>query len=128
MFNTKNVFIVDDDLFFSQMLIDKLSKPTSYQLKSFATGEECLDNLLTDKPAIIILDYTLNDVNPSAANGIKILDEIKRILPSTHVIMLSGQSKYEVAMQTLTKGAEYYIIKDSDTFKKIAAILKTYFN
>ena len=39
--------------------------------------------------------------------------------------MLSSQERYVVAMQTIQKGAEQYLIKDKDAFEKIAAIVNS---
>ena len=53
----------------------------------------------------------------------EILKAIKKYNPNIHVIFLSGQERYGVAMQTLQKGAEYYVIKDNEAFGKIEKIL-----
>ena len=53
----------------------------------------------------------------------EILQAIKKESPGTHVIMLSSQERYGVAMQTLIKGAEQYVIKDESAFEKIADMI-----
>jgi two-component system response regulator AtoC len=120
------IFIVDDDDFYRQMLTDSLSSNPQYVISSFATGEECIQHLTELAPDIIILDYTLNEVHRDAKNGLEILQEIRKILPAAHVIMLSGQNKYGVALKTIAGGAEHYVIKDKDSFEAIAGILRSY--
>lgn len=119
----KDIFIVDDDEMLSMMLSDHLGKNPNYKITTFATGEECLERMFLN-PYIVILDFNLNSVNPKAANGLHILQEIKRHYKSTFVIMYSSQEQYGVAVQTIGKGALEYVLKDEDAFIKIRDIIK----
>ena len=118
----KHIFIVDDNEMFNSMLNVHLSENPAFQVSSFGIGEECLKNLFQN-PDVIILDYNLNDIFKEAANGLEILEEIKKHDNPVHVIMLSSQKRYGVAAQTISKGAEQYVIKDDDAFKNIDKIL-----
>ena len=89
----------------------------------FNTGEECL-NHLSENPDVIILDYYLNSVQKDAANGMEILQVIKKHYPGMHVIMLSSQEHYAIALQTIQKGAEQYVVKDETAFEKIASLIR----
>ena len=126
MAGIKTIFVVDDDDFYLLMLKDHLDKNPAYKVHAFSTGEACLDYLFDEKPDLIILDYFLNDTNPTAASGMVILEKIKKVYPSIHVIMLSSQGKYGVAASTIAKGARHYVVKDNDSFRKITAILESY--
>ena len=81
----KHIFVVDDNTMFAEMLKDHLSKHPAYKVFVFNTGEDCLENLYLN-PDLIILDYHLNDVFKEAANGIEILEEIKKEKSPAHVI------------------------------------------
>lgn len=116
------IFIVDDDNMMLEMLRDRIGQHSSYTVLAFSTGEDCLKHV-AENPDVIILDYYLNSKNPDASNGMEILKAIKKYNPNIHVIFLSGQERYGVAMQTLQKGAEYYVIKDNEAFGKIEKIL-----
>ena len=122
----KHIFIVDDNEMFNSMLNVHLSENPAYKVSTFGTGEECLKNLYQN-PDVIILDYNLNDIYKEAANGLEILEEIKKHNNPVHVIMLSSQKRYGVAAQTISKGAEQYVIKDDDAFKNIDVILEDLF-
>lgn len=65
----------------------------------------------------------MNTVQKDAANGIEILQAIKKQYRNIRIIMLSSQERYAVAMQTIQKGAEQYVIKDEDVFEKIAEMV-----
>lgn len=118
----KTVFIVDDDVMMTQMLKDHLMQNPLYDIRTYGTGEECIRNLDQD-PIAIILDYKLNMHDPAAANGLEILQQIKKINEKSCVIMLSSQEQYGTALKTIAKGALEYVVKNNDAFNKVSKIL-----
>lgn len=118
----KKVFVVDDNELFSMALEDYIKDKTRHEVRVFLTGEDCIQHL-SEGPDVVVLDYNLNSVEKDAANGAQILEEIKKLDYSIHVIMLSGQDGYGAALQTITKGAEEYVVKDNDSFEKIVHII-----
>jgi DNA-binding NarL/FixJ family response regulator len=119
----KKIFIIDDDPFMQESLKDYLIHDVQHQIAVFSTGEDALKHL-DEKPDVIILDYNLDSQSKEAASGMEILTTIKKHYPALPVIMLSSQERYAVAMQTIQKGAEQYVIKDKSAFEKIDAIIK----
>lgn len=124
---SRSVFIVDDDPMQVQMLKDHLSSKLNLSITTFSTGEDCINNLESQKPEAVVLDYNLNSVNKDAADGIEILKKIKAISPTTQVIMLSGQEKIEIAVATMTNGAYDYVIKNESGFVRTENILTNVF-
>jgi two-component system, OmpR family, response regulator len=118
----KKIFVVDDDAFLSMALEDYICRKTMHEVHIFKTGEECL-NHLREQPDVVILDFNLDSEHKDAADGMKILEAIKKINSYIHVIMLSSQEAYGTALQTLSKGAEEYIVKDEDAFEKIVSVI-----
>src|SRR2546428_6618660 len=92
----KKVFVVDDDEMMSMALEDHLTRNTLHEIHCFTTGEECIKNLRL-QPDIIILDYNLNSVQKEAANGMAILEAIKKLNKHIPVILFSAQDAYSVA-------------------------------
>ncbi|MBP6389249.1 MAG: response regulator [Flavobacteriales bacterium] len=119
----KKIFIVDDDAMLATMLADHLRSTTPHQVSVFHTGEECLAQL-HHHPDLVILDYYLNSVVKDAADGMRILEKIKKLDRQVHVIMLSSQTQYGIALQTVQKGAEQYVIKGKDQFDEIDRLVK----
>jgi DNA-binding NtrC family response regulator len=117
----KKIFIVDDDKFSSTAMEDYLTRTIPHEISLFGTGEECLRHL-PEGPDIVILDYNLNSVFKDAANGMQILEAIKKTDSTIRVIMLSGQEAYGTALKTITKGAEEYVLKGEDAFAQIDAL------
>jgi DNA-binding NtrC family response regulator len=118
------IFIVDDELLLSEMLTDYLKDQyEGFQIKSFSTGEACLQSL-DEQPDVVVLDYYLNSKERDAANGIDILKQIKKRNRALPVIMLSSQESYGTAAQTILYGAVHYVIKGQDAFKEIFELIK----
>lgn len=118
----KRIFIVDDDIMLTEALSDYLSRVIKHEISCFATGEACLKELWRS-PDVIILDYYLDTVEKEAVNGMEILKTLKKDYPMIHIIMLSSQDRYAVALQTIQQGAVQYVIKDENAFQTIAAMI-----
>ena len=118
------IFIVDDEPLLSEMLTDYLmDQYEGFNLKSFPTGEACLQSL-DEHPDLVVLDFYLNSKEKDAANGIDILKELKKRNSALPVIMLSSQKSYGTASQTIMYGAMHYVIKGQDAFEEIYQLIK----
>lgn len=119
-----SIFIVDDEPLLTEMLSDYLKeKDSTFSVKSFPTGEACLQSL-NDNPDLIVLDYYLNSKEKEAANGIDILKAVKEKNKALPVVMLSSQKSYSTAAQTIMYGAVHYVIKGKDAFNDIYELIK----
>jgi DNA-binding NarL/FixJ family response regulator len=121
----KKIFIVDDDAMLAEALKDWLTRKIPHQISTFETGEACLQSLF-DNPDVVVLDYYLNTVSKDAANGLEILKQIKKYDPAIHVILLSSQENYRIALQTIQKGAEQYVVKDENAFERVAEMINSF--
>jgi two-component system, NtrC family, response regulator AtoC len=104
--NQTLIFIVEDDPTFNKLLTSFLSTKNIGIIKSFLSGEECLDHI-SEKPDIILMDYDL-----PLKNGLETLEEVQKLSPKTKCIFLSGQSNVKVGVDSIKKGAVDYIVKD----------------
>lgn len=119
----RKIFIVDDDKLLATMLADHLRAATPHQVAVFHTGEACLEQL-HHQPDLVVLDFHLNNEVRDAADGLRILEKIKRLDRHVHVIMLSSQAQYGLALQTVQKGAEQYVVKGKDQFDQVHRIVR----
>lgn len=119
MMNEKKelIFLVDDDPISQKILETQFKEHSHFEIKTFSTGEDCLNNL-RQKPAIIFLDYYLNATNPKAETGLQILDKIKEADPNIQVVMLSSQEKLEIAINCMKHDAFDYIVKGESAFHR----------
>jgi DNA-binding NtrC family response regulator len=107
------IFIVEDNPVYNRLVVNYLQSKNFNRIESFFSGEECLKRI-GEKPDIIIQDYLLEGID-----GIGVLKQVKRQLPHTEFIFLSGQDSVDVAVNTLKLGAFDYIIKDQMALKKL---------
>ena len=56
---SKTIFFVDDDKMILNLLEYTFQSRQDYQVITFQTGEECLENL-DQKPRLIVLDHILS--------------------------------------------------------------------
>ena len=122
-----SIFLVDDDAMYLKLLESELSEKENYSIRTFATGERCLQHL-SDKPDIIILDYYLNGVEKNVLNGLETLARIKLTFPQIPVIMLSSQDKIEVAVNCMKLQAFEYIVKSETAIARLNNAILTALN
>ena len=87
-----------------------------YQVSTFTSGEECLKNI-NGKPDIVVLDYLLNDdQHPQAMGDPESTERDKKVdYRDILVIMLSGQDKLQVAVDSIKNGAYEYVAQKSES-------------
>jgi two-component system, OmpR family, response regulator len=120
--NKIKLFLVDDDAVFLKLLEIEFLEHADFDIKTFATGELCIENL-SYKPDIIILDYYLDGIEKDAMNGIETLDKIKEFNPDFPVVMLSSQDKIDVAINCMHHKAFDYVVKSETAFTRLKQII-----
>jgi DNA-binding NtrC family response regulator len=83
------------------------------EVTHFLTPEECLNNI-NQNPDIVTIDYMLPGMN-----GEELLEKIKNYNDAIQCIMVSGQEKIDVVINTYKKGAVDYIIKNESAIVNI---------
>lgn len=101
------ILVVDDEDNVRKVLKRFLSS-IGHDAIMASNGEEALEKI-QEEPAIVLLDYLMPEVN-----GIKVLEKIKEISPSTDVIMVTGVGGHEVGMESFKQGAFEFVTKPID--------------
>lgn len=104
-----NIFIVEDDPWYGEILEYHLSLNTDYKVTLLQTGQECLQKMHL-QPNLITLDFSLPDMD-----GDKLFQKIRDIDPHVPVIVISSQEDIMVAVNLLKMGVSDYLIKDEAT-------------
>ena len=120
------LFLVDDDSVFLKALQIEFLEHADFEVRTFATGEICLEHL-SELPDVIILDYHLDGVNKLAMNGLQTLDKIKLVNAGIPVIMLSSQDKIDVAINCMHHFAYDYVVKSETSFIRLQKIITSIF-
>ena len=107
------ILLVDDDRDFREELRECLR---GYRVIEAASGEEALR--VIQKPHAV--DLVVLDVLMPGLQGTEVLREMKRMSPGLGIIILTGNSSKEVAVDALKGRADDYIEKpfDVDKFRK----------
>ncbi len=113
MKNHINIFIVEDNYIYANLLKRELSNFLPCEISIYTKGKDCLDNLYKI-PDIIILDHNLGDMN-----GMEVFKEIREVNQEAPVIFLSGQKKMSVAVEALKHGAFDYLEKNEFAIRLI---------
>ncbi|MCF8294777.1 MAG: sigma-54 dependent transcriptional regulator [Bacteroidales bacterium] len=100
------IYILEDDVWYGQVLLHYLSSNSDYEVSLFQTARELLRNLY-HAPDLICMDFGLPDMP-----GDRVLAEIKSRNKQIPVIVISAQEEIAVAVNLLKAGAYDYIIKD----------------
>jgi YesN/AraC family two-component response regulator len=109
MINT-NLLLVDDEERFLQTTSNLIKKQRQdFGVMTAPGGKECLDIIKESNIDVVILD-----VKMPGMDGVEVLREIKREKPLIEVIMLTGHSTTESAVEGMKLGAYDYLLKPCD--------------
>ena len=107
MLNFK-IFIVEDNIFYANLLKHYLSQNTNNEIHLFVNAEDCLANLHLN-PDLITLDYQL----PDSTAG-ELYEKIKTFNSQIEVIIISSQQEIPIVLKLLKQGVFTYIAKNDD--------------
>lgn len=107
------IIIAEDDEWYSKFLEYNINLTFDWEIVIARTFKE-LEKELHSSPDIITLDYNLPDID-----GENAIQTIKRISPSSKILIISGQNDVKTAMGLLSLGAQDYIVKDTDTKERM---------
>jgi DNA-binding NarL/FixJ family response regulator len=114
----KTVAIVEDDRGLREQLLSILKMADDIVcIGCFASAEEALPKIKTDKPDIVLMDIKLPGMS-----GIQCVSEIKKNNPSLQVIMVTVYEDSERIFRALKAGASGYLIKTTAEDQLLDAI------
>ena len=112
------VLIADDHTVLRQSLRYLLEAQPGLQVVGEAsTGREAVELAEKLKPDVVLMDTIMPGLN-----GIEATRQIRRALPKTKVLMLTGYMEDEHVAGALQAGASGYVIKKSDTDELLLGI------
>ncbi len=101
------IIVIDDEDYFLDIVKRGLTLSGISDLTLKNDPEDAL-KAFTDGD---VFDIALIDITMPKIDGIKLLEKIKSISPSTECIMVSGLNEARTAVQSLKKGAYDYLVK-----------------
>lgn len=103
------IFVIEDDVFYGQLLKRHLSLNPDNMVFHFETGNECFQNMHLN-PDMISLDYRLPDIS-----GMEVMKKLTEEYNDLPVVIVSGQEDINTAIDLLKTGAYDYFVKDDNT-------------
>ena len=113
------ILLVDDNREFAVVLNQRLTG-RNYSVTLAHSGKEALAQLEEDKD----LEVVLLDAKMPGFDGIETLKLIKKKLPLVEVIMLTGHSTLDSAINAIKIGAYDYLVKPIDIEQLVSKIEK----
>ena len=118
--NKKSILIVDDEESI-RVSLEAILK-NKYYVNTAETGLTALKMLQNDH-----YDLTLSDIKMDDMNGIALLKKVKEKFPKIPVLLMTGYSSLNTAIEALRLGASDYLIKPcykKEVFASVARCLK----
>ncbi len=113
---TENILLVDDESLIIEYC-ERLLKGMDLHILTASDGEKALDIIKKEE-----IDFVLTDlIMPGKIDGVKLSEEIRRLRPSTDVVIMTAYPTLETAIPVLKNGAYDYLIKpfDPDVLKSV---------
>lgn len=104
----KQILVIDDDTQIRELL-KMFLKNNGCAVQTASTGEKGLAKARKRNFDLVLLDIILPD-----GDGVVILKNIRKILPNSPVLMITGGNDVEIAESCLREGAADYITKPFD--------------
>jgi CheY-like chemotaxis protein len=102
------MLVVDDEKSVRHVLVEFL-KSRGHQVREAGTGAKALSLAAADRFDVIFLDIMM-----PIMNGIETLKRLREVDPNAAVIMISGSSDQQIALEAVALGAYDHITKPFD--------------
>jgi len=114
------VLVVDDDKNVN-LLLSTLLQKNGYEVATAFDGESAIREISSFKPTVILLDVVLPDFD-----GFEVMRRTKQLAKPPIIIMITGNSGVEQAVEALKAGAFNYIAKPLNNNELILVVQKAF--
>ncbi|RJQ22192.1 MAG: sigma-54-dependent Fis family transcriptional regulator [Nitrospiraceae bacterium] len=116
----KKILIIDDEAIV-RTSCDRTLGPEGYTVKMAASGKDGIEFLEKEPFGLVLLDLKMPDMD-----GLEVLSKINSNWPDTKVVMITGYSTVETAVQALRMGAYNFIEKPFTPDTLLAAVTEVF--
>ncbi len=120
MINKTDVVIIEDNELLRDSLKEAINKSSIIKCNhTFGSGEAALDNIDKEElvPNIILLDIGLPGMS-----GIELIPELKKLSPSSKIIIITVHDDDENVFNAICAGASGYLLKDLSAEQIVSSI------
>jgi len=101
-----SVLVVDDDSMMREMLKLIVRSDDYPVIGDASNGQDAVALCAMHKPGLVLLD-----INMPKMDGLQALEEIRRVSPTTTVIMISADATMDKVREAIGKGASGFVVK-----------------
>jgi len=102
----KSILVVDDDIGIRSLVVDAICQAGNYTVIEASDGIEGLEKLRQNR-----FDLVICDVMMPGMNGMDLLDKIREIEPTTHVIIVTAYPSIGLSVSAMKTGAVDFLAK-----------------
>jgi DNA-binding NarL/FixJ family response regulator len=115
-----DVIIIEDNELLRDSLKEAISKSGQISCKhSFGSGEAALDYIEKEE---LVPDIILLDIGLPGMNGIEVIPELRKLTPSSKIIIITVHDDDENVFNAICAGASGYLLKDLSSDRIVASI------
>ena len=115
-----DVIIIEDNELLRDSLKEAISKSGQISCKhSFGSGEAALDFIEKEE---LVPDIILLDIGLPGMNGIEVIPELRKLSPSSKIIIITVHDDDENVFNAICAGASGYLLKDLSADRIVASI------
>ena len=112
------VSIIEDDDWIRENLASRIKQTGGFVCTgSYRTGEEALQQLPAQAPDVVLMD-----INLPKMNGIECVRQLKALIPSTQILMLTVYEDSDKIFNSLLAGASGYLLKRTPQAEILEAV------
>jgi two-component system response regulator RegA len=111
------LLIIDDDPTFARVLARALSS-RGFEVVTAGNADEARALARRHHPRYCVLDLKLGD-----ENGLRLIPELKALVPEIRVLLLTGYASIATAVEAIKRGAHDYLSKPVDADAVVRALL-----
>jgi len=113
-----NISIVEDNEQLRNTLARVLNRADGFRcLSTFGDAESALREMPKDPPNVVLMD-----INLPGMNGVECVRQLKQLIPSTQMVMLTVYEDTENIFKALAAGASGYLLKRTRSAELLDAI------
>jgi len=112
------IVIIEDDEIIREGYGMLIGQVEGYSVvRSYSSFDEAIKTITDDSPDVILLDIEL-----PGTNGIEAIPKLKKVLPNTHILILTVYESEKQIFEALANGASGYLTKNTPAAKIIESI------
>lgn len=104
----RSILIVDDDDVFRRRLV-RAFEDRGFEASGAASFDEAVRQAAEESPELAVVDLKM-----PGKDGLELVRELKRIDPTTTVLVLTGYGSIPSALEAVRLGAVHYLTKPAD--------------